>query len=73
MDGVKKQGLWYLLWKKDYSNVFTTDCLKGIHRPRLVRAQAGLPHVPEYKRLMAAADELAQQHSHFIENTKKAG
>ena len=72
MDGEKDMIVYYLMHKKDYANRYETNCLKGIYTPQLVRAQAGLPHVPEYKRLMAIADELAQQHSHFIENTKKS-
>lgn len=73
MDGEKTAISYYIMHKKDYSNRYETNCLKGIYMPRLVRCRVGLPDVPEYKRLMASADELAQQHSHFIENTKKAG
>ena len=72
MDGEKTETVYYILHKKDFSNRYETNCLKGIYQPRLSRARAGLTDVPEYKRLMAAADELALQHSHFIEGTKKA-
>ena len=72
MDGEKTEISYYIMHKKDYSNRYETNCLKGIYQPRLSRARAGLTDVPEYKRLMATADELAMQHSDFIENTKKA-
>lgn len=72
MDGEKTEIPYYIIHKKDYSNRQETNCLKGIYQPRLSRAKAGLTDVPEYKRLMASADELAMQHSHFIEGTKKA-
>lgn len=72
MDGQKTEISYFIMHKKDYSNRYETNCLKGIYTPTLVRCRTGLTAIPEYKRLMASADELALQHSHFIENTKKA-
>lgn len=64
-EGDVKQCKYYRQSKKIYSNRYSTDCLSGIFETRAAVNEVGLDDMAEYADLMASADELDLQNSHF--------
>lgn len=56
---------YYRMPKKIYSKRFTTDCLSGIFEARAAANYTGIDDLTEYADIMATAQELQLQNSHF--------
>lgn len=73
-EGEIKQSKYYRQSKKIYSKRYATDCLSGLFEERGALNTVGLDDLCEYADLMASADELGKQNSHFqteIKNLNK--
>ena len=70
-EGEIKQSKYYRQSKKIYSKRYATDCLSGLFETRAATNTVGLDDMREYADIIASADELQRQNSHFqteIEN-----
>lgn len=73
LDGERKDGKYYLSWKKIYSNRFSTDCMSAFWSERAINSSVGLNDVDEYQTSMASWDELKAQNSYFVRDTLLMG
>ncbi len=64
-EGDIKQCKYFRQSKKIYSKRYSTDCLSGIFETRAAVNTVGLDDMREYADIMATADELGLQNSHF--------
>ena len=65
MDGFSTEKKYFRQFKKIWSARYATDCLSGIFSERAKMNTVGVDDLPEYSSLIATADELARQNSHF--------
>lgn len=75
-EGEIKQSKYYRQSKKIYSKRYATDCLSGLFETRAATNTVGLDDMREYADIIASADELQRQNSHFqteIENLNNNG
>ncbi|MCD7728680.1 MAG: hypothetical protein LUI60_02045 [Clostridia bacterium] len=73
LDGVRKDGKYYLSWKKVYSNRFSTDCMSAFWSERALNSAVGLNDINEYETTLAAWNELKAQNSYFVRDTLLMG
>ncbi len=64
-DGAVFPRKYYRMPKKIYSKRFTTNCLSGIFETRASANYVGIDDLAEYADIMATAQELQLQNSHF--------
>ena len=62
---------YYIMFKKIYSDRFSTDCFSGFYSKKVSKASIGLPDLPEYSTTKASFEELLQQNSYFINDLNK--
>ena len=71
MEGEEKLLTWYRLYKKDYSDRYSTDCHRGLFEAWINRATIGVQDYPTYRTTKATGPELDQTHSYFITDVRK--
>ena len=59
------------MFKKIYSNRYSTDCFNDYFSDKAIRSTIGLDDVVEYKDTVATLDELRMQNSYFINDLEK--
>lgn len=70
-DGMLGESKYYIMNKKIYSNRFSTDCFADFFVQKALRSPVGIEDLPEYVSDKATLDELASQHSYFINDLFK--
>ena len=70
MNGEAKQRIWYRMPKKDYSKRYSTNCLSAIFEGDEINT-ISIADLKEYADIMATADELQSQNSHFQNDVRK--
>lgn len=70
MNGEAKQRIWYRMPKKDYSKRYSTNCLSAIFEGDEYNT-ISIADLKEYADIMATADELQSQNSHFQNDVRK--
>lgn len=65
MDGFPAERKYFRQFKKIWSARYATDCLAGIFSERAKVNTVGVDDLPEYAALIASAEELNKQNSHF--------
>lgn len=66
MDGKALNKKYYLMFKKIYSDRFSTDCFSDFFNIKALRSNIGIEDLEEYSSSKATFDELEKQHSYFI-------
>ena len=70
MNGEAKKCRWYRMPKKDYSKRYSTNCLSAIFEGDELNT-ISIADLKEYADIMATADELESQNSHFQNDVRK--
>ncbi|MCD7729274.1 MAG: hypothetical protein LUI60_05110, partial [Clostridia bacterium] len=73
LDGERKDKKYFILWKKIYSDRFSTDCMSAFWEERALNSAVGLDDVTEYATSRASWDELKKQNSYFVRDTLLSG
>lgn len=66
MDGKATNKKYYLMFKKIYSDRFSTDCFSDFFNVKALRSPIGINDLEEYSSSKATFEELEKQNSYFI-------
>ena len=65
-----REFVYYLMFKKIYSNRFATNCYRGFYDEKILRSTVGINDIPEYAGVNATFDEMDGQKSYFFVDLK---
>ncbi|MBQ7340363.1 MAG: hypothetical protein IJW43_05885, partial [Clostridia bacterium] len=68
MDGELLELIYFLMFKKIYSRVFSTDCYSDFFMQKALRSQVGLNDIIEFKSEKATLEELIQENAYFMKD-----
>lgn len=66
LDGEKKNGNYYLMFKKVYSKRFSTDCFSDFFNIKALKSKYGLNDLQEFKNEKASFEEMIKENSYFF-------
>lgn len=71
MDGELRNKDYYLMFKKIYSNRFSTDCFSGFFNEKALRSKVGINDLKEFTSIKPSFDEMKNENSYFFNDLIK--